>query len=67
MFLSTTPLLRRLPHNAAKGNDPNKFNYKCVPGGFWLEDIDNFHKVKWVIMVTQLVRADLVLFLGTTE
>ena len=39
-----------------KSNNPNMFNYRCEPGGLWLEDIDNFHKVKWVAMITQVLR-----------
>lgn len=43
-----------------KSKKPNMLNYRCAPGGLWLEDVDNFYKVKWVTMATELVRVGLV-------
>lgn len=44
-----------------KSNKPNMINYRYAPGGLWLEGIENFHKAKWIAMVTQLVRTGLVI------
>lgn len=40
--LSHVPIVCVLPHR----NKPNSFNYRCVPGDLWLEDVDT---IPWVL------------------